>query len=94
MCFFGLQSLGNGKEYIAASEKLRDAGVVIAFEDAPLDKDHLPANKDCDIIGVFVDSTVSAEVIAALPNLKAIATLSTGFDHIDLVACAARSIIC
>ena len=91
--FFGLKSLGKGKEYIIESEVLKSAGIEIGFEEAPLSKDHLPANKDFDIAGVFVDSAIDADVIAALPNLKAIATFSTGFDHIDLAACAARDIV-
>ncbi len=39
-----------------------------------------------------MDSTVGAEVLNGLPNLKFIATLSTGFDHIDLAAAAAKGI--
>jgi D-lactate dehydrogenase len=91
--FFGLESWGKGKEYIMASGKLAAAGVAVEFEDVPLDKDHLPADKNFDIAGIFVDSTLKADTIAALPNLKFIATLSTGFDHVDLVACAARNIV-
>lgn len=83
---------GEGKEYLANSEKLKVAGVEVAFISGTLDKDHIPASADFDIAGVFMDSPVSAEVIAALPNLKFVATLSTGFDHIDLAAAATRGI--
>ena len=39
--------------------------------------------KDADIISVFTNSIINKNVIDALPNLKFIATRSTGFDHID-----------
>jgi len=41
---------------------------------------------------VFIYSQVTAEIIEALPNLQAIFTMSTGFDHIDLEACKAHNI--
>ncbi len=41
--------------------------------------------KDCEIISVFTDSRVDEKIISQLPNVKMIATRSTGFDHIDLV---------
>jgi D-lactate dehydrogenase len=41
---------------------------------------------------VFINSVVNADVINALPNLKLIATRSTGFDHIDKVACIAKGV--
>jgi D-lactate dehydrogenase len=37
-----------------------------------------------DIISTFIYSSVTAQVIDALPQLKYIATRSTGFDHIDV----------
>lgn len=44
------------------------------------------------ILAVFVDSDVSKKVITALPNLRAIITLSTGYDHIDIRAAKQRNI--
>ncbi|MCA9391583.1 hydroxyacid dehydrogenase [candidate division WWE3 bacterium] len=41
-------------------------------------------NSDCDVLSVFVTSKVTPDIINALPNLKYIATRSTGFDHVDL----------
>lgn len=40
--------------------------------------------KDTEILTVFVESPVTKKMIEALPHLKMIATMSTGFDHIDL----------
>lgn len=43
--------------------------------------------KDATILSIFVNSQVKPEYLQKLPNLKFIATRSTGFDHIDLKAC-------
>lgn len=45
-----------------------------------------------DAISVFIYSRVTHEVIDSFPNLKLIATRSTGFDHIDVDACRKREI--
>jgi len=47
---------------------------------------------DAEIISPFVYSSIDAQTIAALPNLRMIATRSTGYDHIDVEACKARGI--
>lgn len=45
-----------------------------------------------EVLGVFVGSRVDVAVLDRLPNLKLIVTLSTGYDHIDLAAAAARGV--
>jgi D-lactate dehydrogenase len=45
-----------------------------------------------EALSVFIYSRVTREVLDQLPELKFIATRSTGFDHIDLVACRSRGI--
>jgi D-lactate dehydrogenase len=37
-----------------------------------------------NILAVFVEAPVTKKIIESLPSLKMIATMSTGFDHIDL----------
>lgn len=49
--------------------------------------------KDYAIISCFINSQFSQEVLEKLPNLKLIATRSTGFDHIDLKTCQERGIL-
>jgi D-lactate dehydrogenase len=91
--FFHLEHAGKGGEtYLATNEKLKEAGIEATFVDDVLDVDHIPSDTSADIIGVFVESKVNEAVIASFPNLKLIATLTTGFDHIDLKAAAARGI--
>ncbi len=48
--------------------------------------------KDSDIVSVFVGSLVDKSVVDTIPNLKFIATRSTGFDHIDREYCASKGI--
>ena len=48
--------------------------------------------KDADAVSVFVDSQIDKETVSKLPQLKMVATRSTGFDHIDLGACKERGI--
>jgi len=51
----------------------------------PLLHDNVPDGaKDADVLSVFVDSVVDASMIDHFPNLKHIATRSTGYDHVDL----------
>ncbi|MFA5098687.1 MAG: hydroxyacid dehydrogenase [Candidatus Paceibacterota bacterium] len=67
-------------------------GFDLFFSPEKLDKDNLPEQKDFEIISVFVGSNLNVEALNAFPNLKLITTRSTGFDHIDLKAAAAKNI--
>lgn len=48
--------------------------------------------KDFEIISTFIYSSLTKGVLEKLPNLKFIATRSTGFDHIDLNYCKVKNI--
>jgi len=48
--------------------------------------------KDTEILAVFVESPVTKKIIDSLPKLKMIATMSTGFDHIDLTEAKKRKV--
>ena len=67
-------------------------GQVLEFIKEPVSLDNLSAVKDCEVISTFIASKVTAEILSKLPKLKMIATRSTGFDHIDIKACAAKNI--
>lgn len=64
----------------------------LIFVGQPLSEENASDYAEADIISVFVKSQVSEEVLEAMPNLKAIATRSTGFDHIDSATCQERDI--
>lgn len=53
---------------------------------------NLPEKADFDVISVFVNSKIEPKVLDQFPNLKFIATRSTGFDHIDCTECTNRKI--
>jgi len=92
--FFNFARWGEeARNYVASNKKLGNAGVEVTFADTTLDKNNIQAANDLDIACVFMDSKVDAETIEALPNLRFITTLSTGFDHIDLKAAAERGIV-
>lgn len=71
-------------------EKNFSRNSVVFFEETAHDKaDDL---RNIDILSVFVNSRVTAQVMNKMPNLKCICTRSTGFDHIDLKEAAKRNI--
>lgn len=87
--FFGIKSWE--KAYIESQkDKMKDSELF--FSEELLSDDHLPEKKDFDVLSVFIDSNVSKKVIESLPNLKFIATRSTGFDHIDKKACEEKGV--
>jgi len=45
-----------------------------------------------EVLSVFVDYEVTADVLDMLPNLQCIATRSAGYDHIDMEAAQARDL--
>lgn len=49
-------------------------------------------DEHAEVLCVFVDSVVHKEDFARFPNLKHIATRSTGYDHIDIAEAKARGI--
>lgn len=67
-------------------------GHQLSFHDERLDDTKLPASSDKEILSVFVDSEVTKEILDRFPQVKCIATRSTGFDHIDIETCKERDI--
>ncbi len=68
------------KEYLIKNLK----NLELKFFNGPLEKNHLTQVKECSIISPFIYSKFTKEILNFLPNLKLIATRSTGFDHIDI----------
>ena len=72
----------------------------VSFVDGVLDETRLlalngvegPEVSTAEIISVFVDSVIGETVLKHFPNIKLIATRSTGYDHIDLSACRERGV--
>lgn len=75
--FFGLEKAEQG---IFSSSF---SGAEVSFFEDKLNENTVDKAKDADVVCVFIDSTINKAVIDAIPNLKFIATRSTGFNHID-----------
>ena len=84
--FFGV--FGGMKEYF--SSQLSQYTLHIS-ENELQSPDEL--REETEVLGVFVGSRVDRTVLDRLPNLKLIVTLSTGYDHIDVVAATERKIV-
>lgn len=70
---------------------LAPAHAVTCFA-GPLEDALLAAHPDAEAISCFVNSRLTADVLARLPKLRLIATRSTGYDHIDMSYCASHGI--
>ena len=68
------------KDYVR--ERLQ--GYDLAFYNERLDEKNIRTARDADALGIFIYSEITKEVIDSIPNLKLVATMSTGYDHIDL----------
>jgi D-lactate dehydrogenase len=68
-------------------------GTALSFTEEKLDAEHIPIDGSAEVISVFIDAKIDTAVLTHFPNLKLIATRSTGYDHIDLAACAARGVV-
>lgn len=64
----------------------------VACTREPLTKDTVAPYTDAEVVSPFVYSKLDAGVLAGLPNLKLVATRSTGYDHIDFAWCGAHGV--
>lgn len=64
---------------------------VVCFEE-PITPELLSGHTEIEQLIIFVNSKVTKEILDLLPKLQCIATMSTGYDHIDLAECTARKI--
>ena len=81
------------REYLEKKVTQVAGDAEILFSEEILDKSHVPVDTSADIVSVFVDSTIDNEVLSKFPNLKFVATRSTGYDHVDLATCKERGIV-
>ena len=67
-------------------------GHSLVFVDEPLEKKHVSRLKEVEVLVVFIYSAVGKKIIDALPKLKLVCTMSTGFDHIDVGYCKKKGV--
>ncbi|WP_125614869.1 C-terminal binding protein [Specibacter cremeus] len=78
-------------DYTIALELLAAAGIEAAYLDTRDRQVILDAGRHCD--GIIVGyAALDADMIDRMPKLRAIATMSAGFDMVDVAAAAARDI--
>lgn len=63
------------------------------FSTEKIDSDSLPKDKDYDILSVFIDSKIDKDILNYFPNVKFVATRSTGYEHITLEDCKKKNIL-
>jgi D-lactate dehydrogenase len=64
----------------------------VAYCPTRLNVDNAADYTDAEVLCPFINSTLDRNLLEKLPNLKLIATRSTGFDHIDVDYCRERGI--
>lgn len=74
-------------------ERLHNMFDVISLKSAEDAEDIIRANQDIVAIYTAVGRNVSANIMAALPNLEIIANYGVGYDNIDIEAAKARQIV-
>ena len=80
------------KEEKYLKDKFTKVKANVKFYNGELSLRNVKKAKDSEIIVLFIGSKINREILQKLPKLKYIATMSTGFDHIDLDACKKRKI--
>jgi D-lactate dehydrogenase len=63
----------------------------LTFFPGKFNDDQLP-DSGTEILSMFTGSPVTPKVIESLPNLKFVATRTTGFDHVDIDVCKEKNI--
>ncbi len=89
IAFFGVRSWE--REVIEKEIINIDAFGVGIFEGEV--QDNIEIAKKYDVLSLRIYSVISKDILDKLPNLRMIATRSTGVDHIDLVECNKRKIL-
>jgi D-lactate dehydrogenase len=68
-------------------------GLEVQLISEPLDERTVDKASDAEVISVFIYSNLNRELIKKIGKARLITTRSTGYDHIDIVACKERGII-
>jgi D-lactate dehydrogenase len=58
----------------------------------PFDAESFADAGTCEVLSTFIHAHLDQSTLRGLPNLRVIATRSTGYDHVDLDYCRSRGI--
>jgi D-lactate dehydrogenase len=64
----------------------------LTLRDEPCTAETAAAAADAEVVSCFIRSIVDVRALATMPAVRLVATRSTGTDHVDLAACAARGV--
>ncbi len=67
-------------------------GYKLIFASEQLSLENVSKYRDVGVVAVFASCKLEKKLLDKLPKLRFIATMSTGFDHIDLKECKKRRI--
>src|SRR5574344_1179154 len=87
--------LRNSEKEFLNKKKLEDFDITFFTEslnENTIKKLSQKEKEETVVISSFITSNITAEIIQEFPNLRFIATRSTGFDHIDIAACTQKNI--
>lgn len=87
IAFFGLEKWE--EDFI----KNNLSGHEVLLTDGNLNLENALNYINSEIISIFIYTNLNKELIDKLPNLKFVATRSTGFDHIDIDYCKQKGIV-
>lgn len=76
------------KEYL----RKRLKGHKLMFSSGKLSLENADQVKKYEAVSVFIYSKIDEMIIQKIPNLRLVATRSTGFDHIDLEECKQKGV--
>jgi D-lactate dehydrogenase len=80
------------EEWEAQAFKPLEADHEVVYTEDPLRLETVDDHADADVVSTFIYSRLGSDVLRRLPNLKMLATRSTGVDHIDLEYCRSKDI--
>jgi D-lactate dehydrogenase len=64
----------------------------VAFSEGRLDAETVGDYADCEVVSTFIYSNLDAPVLERMPDLRLVATRSTGFDHVDVARASERGV--
>ena len=64
----------------------------LVFHKEALNAETAEMAADCSIVSIFIYSEITGDVLEKMPEVKAIMTRSTGFDHINIAACNEKGV--
>lgn len=86
-----------GREFWFFDDNQQESNHSTSLREAPLlskEGNTAPGKPaDIEILSNFIGYPVTAETLKEFPKLKYVTTRSTGYDHIDLKACAERGVL-